>query len=82
MVATFPGSPKTSRVMRLGLKGSISSETAPVAEVPLCAPKAPCSRTTPNPATATTTTVTSIIQPRLTRRLTEIPFTRWPFDDR
>src|ERR1700743_1161103 len=82
MVATAPGVPKTSRTSCLGLNGTISLARPLLAAVLLLVPKIPCNRKMANPATATTSTATSTIQPRLTRGAIEIPVTRWPFDDR
>src|SRR6201999_339491 len=82
MVATAPGAPKTSRTTCLGLNGTISLARPLLAAVLLCEPKIPCRRSMANPASAITTTATSIIQPRLTRVAIEIRFTRSPFDDR
>ena len=67
MVAVVPGAPNTSRTTCFGLNGTISLAPPLGVETTSWEPKMPFSRYTANPATATTSTATSIIHRRPSR---------------
>ena len=82
MVATVPGGPKTSMTTCLGLNGTMSFSVPLGVDVTSWEAKMPCRRYTANPATATTSTATSSIQRRLSRRPIENRCIRDPFNER
>src|SRR5271167_163211 len=65
MVAVLPGEPQTSSVIVLALNWSITSPFTPPPNEPLWTPKMSCSRCTTNPDSATTATIVSTNQKRL-----------------
>src|ERR1700722_2507322 len=65
MVAVLPGEPHTSSVMVLAFNWSRTSPDEPPPNEPLWTPKTSCSRYTTNPDSATTDTIVSTSQKRL-----------------
>src|SRR4051794_6176908 len=65
MVAVLPGAPQTSSVIVLALNWSRTSPDVPPPNEPLWTPKTPCNRCTTNPDSATTATIVSVSQKRL-----------------